>query len=102
MKITKTKITKAVEDYIKTNPVEYKAFLKAMRVKDELSKSDTGIRESVQRHLYDLPEILHYMIKSSLEEEEWGWFKSLDDYQNNHEASEWFIKTFPQFSSNNK
>ena len=98
MKTVKTKIKRAVMDYVKANPKEYKSFLKGMRAKAELMKDGKELRGHVERPLYETPEILHYMIKNSLEEEEWSWFMSLDDYQGNFDGSKWFTKRFPQFS----
>lgn len=98
MKTTKTKINKIVEDYIKNNPKEYKSFLKGMRAKEEMMKNNPEMRSEIKRPLYEMPEVLYYMLHNTLEEDEWSWFRSLDGYQGKWEGTKWFVEQHPQFA----
>lgn len=87
-------ISLAVSDYMKMFPEEYDKVLKSIKRQKQNLKTDLAeIKEmkGIKRALFTIPETLHDMIVSKLENAELTLFKELD-------SSRWFAKKFSQFS----
>lgn len=100
MQSTKNKIKDAVSEYIRLFPNEYAAFLASHRMKaNNLQNDFAELKGSDQmvRHLVDVPETLFFIIKRNLNEQEYAWLYSLDDYKGKRAGMAWFLRAFPQF-----
>lgn len=100
MKRAKEQVTATVKEYIRLFPKEYDAFLSSTRAKqhnliDEFAEMKGS--EQMVRHLFDLPETLHYALQRALTDEEYDWLYSRGQYERRREGLSWFIKAFPQF-----
>ena len=102
MKRAKDQVEELVKQYIKLFPAEYKTFLVANRKRvDDLGISNDFAEvegsDMVVRHLFELPEVLHYSLQRGLTDEEYDWLYSRGSYEKKTAGLAWFIKRFPQF-----
>lgn len=100
MKRAKEQIAATVKEYQRLFPREYEAFLASTRKKqDNLLNEFAEMKGSEQlvRHLFDLPETLHYALQRALTDEEYDWLYCRGQYERRREGLSWFIRTFPQF-----
>lgn len=93
-------ISMAVKDYMKMFPEEYNSVLKAIKIQKNSLKTELAeIKGShgITRALYTIPEKLHEMISTKLnnEEDELAKFKELD-------SARWFATKFPMFNITKK
>lgn len=100
MTSAKEKVALTVKEYIRMFPLEYDSFLNSTRKKaDSVTTEFAEIQGSdmISRHLFDLPEVLHYALQRQLTDEEYDWLYSRGAYEKRREGLAWFIKAFPQF-----
>jgi hypothetical protein len=100
MQTAKEKIKITVNEYKRMFPLEYETFLTSTRKKADSTENDFAeLKKSdmISRHLFDLPEILHYALQRQLTDEEYDWLYSRGAYTGRREGLAWFIKAFPQF-----
>ena len=102
MKRAKDQVEVLVKEYIKLFPTEYNAFLKSTAAKVDALGIDNDFAEvkgsnQMVRHLFDLPEVLHYSLQKGLSTEEYEWLYSRGAYEKKREGLGWFIRRFPQF-----
>lgn len=99
MQSAKNRITQIVQDYIRLNPSEWKAFKKGMvavraSIKDDEFATLEGTKYT--RALYEMPETLQMMFIKQLPEDEMIWLKAGVD-SNHNQGGQWFAKAFPDF-----
>lgn len=100
MKTAQEKIKQQVALYIKLCPIEYAAFLESTRKKKDNIENEWGeLKKSdvIQRHVFDLPESLHYMLQDALDQDEFDWFLGRGTYERSHAGLSWFVRSYPQF-----
>jgi nicotinic acid phosphoribosyltransferase len=100
MKRAKAQIKATIEQYVRMFPKEYEAFLLSTRRKQDNPFNEYAELKGGQqmvRHLFDLPETLHYALQRALTDEEYDWLYARNRYHNKQEGIGWFIRTFPMF-----
>lgn len=99
MQSAKSKIKKAVKDYARLRPEDYKNVCEVIAEKRKLTKSKFGLLEGSEhmRALFEIPEDLHDMLVQALAVEELQWFKS-GVVGDKNQGGRWFATTFPQFA----
>jgi len=104
MKRAKEQTEAVVKEYIKLFPAEYKNFLNATAAKVDNLGIDNDFAEvkgsdMVVRHLFDLPETLHFALQRGLTQEEYDWLYSRGQYEKSKNPGLlWFMKRFPMFN----
>jgi len=104
MKRAKEQVEAVVKEYIKLFPAEYKNFLNATAAKVDNLGIDNDFAEvkgsdMVVRHLFDLPETLHFALQRGLTQEEYDWLYSRGAYEKSKNPGLlWFMNRFPMFS----
>ena len=85
----KNKITKFVGEYEKLFADEFAAFQAGMKEKRKEGFAETGM-DVIERALYEIPETLHAVFSTRMEEDELQWLQT-------KEGGRWFAKTFKQY-----
>lgn len=102
MNTAKTRVRELVQEYVRLFPAEFEAFKLATAAKiDNLGAfndfAEMKGSDQIVRHLFDLPETLHYAIHRGLSDTEYDWLYSRGEFEKNREGLQWFITTFPMF-----
>lgn len=95
--VAKKKITNAINLYIKTFPDEFEAFKKSVQVKQDLTGEQRGWQthsDTLERHLFDIPETLYMSLKRDLTNEEYNWLYGRTEDKT---GLKWFMQTFKPF-----
>ena len=102
MQSAKSKLKKCVEEYSSLYPEEFSQFLQYMVMRrDEVAEEEfASVKGSSMRGLFEMPEVLHNLIVSRLDNDELEWLKS--GGANKKEGGRWFQRTFPAFSYTKK
>lgn len=94
MKTIQKKIKEIVDRYIKKNYKEYTAICESIKDMRSVQKDEfasTGRDAYINQLATIIPETLDNLLQKELEDEEWGYYKS-------KKGTEWFAKTYPEFS----
>ena len=98
MNSAKVKIRFAVDQWEKSHPFDFQAYLAARKVKtDNLSNTfaETPGGGFILRLLYELPEDLDFTINHAIDDAELQWLRT-------DAGGKWFAKTFKQYNVSQK
>lgn len=99
-KALKERITSIIAEYIRLFPDEFQRFKTstAERRGHLINKwGEMKGADSIERHLFDMPEKLYQALNHNLTRDEFDWLFANGAFVKDFRGTEWFMKTFKEF-----